>query len=1070
MIHPHSTLLFLATAPMFWNQQGTTTTAFHSSQLVSIDARTGARSALSSGRRFVSSTWREPEYDSGEKQIRAAVSNITSSYMESMSMETDEEEAEVQQRLDQRNKAFASSGRRDSFRVPFNFEEGFGLSLVQVSAGRKLSSKTFDLDQLISSEKTDSNAEDDSQQQQTMDWPTVAGRLNPEFKGLLVSSVAQGSRAWQGGVRAGDVLVSSSATIGDAVWPTSSMDGLQSALRSRKVTSSNIALEFARAMSLDQEATNRYQLTLQRPLGIEVQEQITKDGDAVVVVTGFSVNAPNLVRHAVQIGDRVVAVDSSLGGSLWPVTTVAGLTSACTSRLPGAPVTLQFERPLENLQTEIEYSDVQQGVSVTPAASRAVSLQKEKAATTTEAVSVTSQSDAEALLKRCRDVLQRYSVQAKETSPGAAGFRGKYEVPAIVADKVVDALASARVSLDSVTLSMLMKAYLSCNRADSALRVFEAAVGFRSDGSCLGRVESLIGGNGGGFVPRESALNLYTGTALLQAHAMKGDLYSVSRVLAALEGRSGVLVNGLESAPWPFTGAFGSIQPDTKCYNIAIAAAAKVGGEEGLEMALALFDTMANTDVGSSKSGKPVRNAVSYNTVINALSNAGRSMEAFKLFGRMKDFRIKATKYTYTPLIKACFDDDDIEEIKYDMKESNIKFDTTVYNTMIRSLCEQRRWTEASKLVTEMESQGVAPDAMTYGFLMSAMLKANKPTACLTLFESAGASSTTSSITDNAYLYTIAITAASRLKDFERAIELLSRMAAKGVKPNLKTLTAVAGACLAADQYDLAAQIYDKIEDPDGYAMCQGVEALSGTGAFSDALKILQSQKGKSQVMTGKHIMKSYKTIIVDSLKSRDLVNAEATFANLLRQGFIPNKGMLEAICDALGFSERRGLISFAIDDDEERAPIFRFMLFVLDSLRARKLPVDSFFYSVVLFLGRSMGGNARSVAALIASAKVSEREQQLLSNEGSSKSTPKAGEHAPSNHHPAESWVHLFEDFDEFDLSAIAADLSLLPPVQLRTSSRDRRRLVRAEKEVAFALKKNGKSSRRKALLTTTA
>ena len=64
------------------------------------------------------------------------------------------------------------------------------------------------------------------------------------------------------------------------------------------------------------------------------------------MVTGLNdMTISNLVRHAVRIGDRIVAIDTSFGDTLWPVSTVEGAISAATGRLPGQPVTIRFERP-----------------------------------------------------------------------------------------------------------------------------------------------------------------------------------------------------------------------------------------------------------------------------------------------------------------------------------------------------------------------------------------------------------------------------------------------------------------------------------------------------------------------------------------------------------------------------------------------------------------------------------------------------------------------------------------------------------------------------------------------------
>ena len=630
----------------------------------------------------------------------------------------------------------------------------------------------------------------------------------------------------------------------------------------------------------------------------------------------------------------------------------------------------------------------------------------------------------------------------------------------------MDALASANVALDSLTLSMIMRAYLSCKQPESAIQVFEAAVGFRGDATCFNIAEALVGNNGKGLAPTESALSLYTGTALLQAHAMKGDLHSVCRVLASLEGRSGVVVNGLESAPWPFTGVYGSIQPDTRCYNIAISAAARIGGMEALDTALSLFDDMTKPKNINEEKRKPERDVVSYNTMISALSAAGLSMEAFRVFDRMKQSKVRPDKYTYTPLIRVCQNDGDVEELLYDMKENNIQLDTVTYNTMIRSLCEKRRWTEASKLVTEMESSGVSPDSRTYGTLMSAMLKADKPTTCLTLFESACSSSKTASLTENVFLYTTAITAASALGDYERAIDLLSRMSSKGVRPNLKTLTSVAGACLAAGKFELAVQVYRKIENPDGYAMCQGIEALSRNGQFTKAFEILKSQckKRQGKAMTGKQIMRSYGTILVEALKARDFRTSETVFGHLIGQGFIPNKQMLQDIIGVFGFNDVRGIVSFEIEKDEEKLSVFRFMLFLLDSLRSRRLPVDSFVYSVTLYLGSVLEGKARLVASLIAQSKVAEGEQRLIAGPSSSSSATtmngEAGSAAATtaffNQGAPQTWVGILDHFykDNSDDVKTLTERNDLPLVTVRVTARDRRRLIRAENQVSMSWK----------------
>lgn len=693
------------------------------------------------------------------------------------------------------------------------------------------------------------NSVTDDQLDKQVEWERfnpslVLPKLDSSFNGVLVSSVAKDSVAWQHGIRPGDILraISVSNDPKAKAAPMNTLEGIRSTLSSRRATSSAVDLQFESLSEVTQR--NLFELTLTKPLGFQIQE--TDDG--WVEVSAIHDNAPNLVRYAVQVGDRVVAVDSTLGDKLWPVSTVEGVISACTSRLPGQAIRLQFERPANKMtmdrssKTSVATTTTtrtRNGQDTTTATNKpwavVPSSTSGNAITTNPASATTANigTDKKQLITRCREVLKRYSIEKAKSQPLISSKLDK--VPALVADKVVDALASAFATVDSVTLSMIMHAYLSCDQTEDILRVFEAAVGFRADGSLLPITDTIHRKNGQGrLLPNESALNLVTATILIQAHGKRGDLGAVSRIVAAIEGRSGEDVDGLEVAPWPWTGTYGSIQPDTQFYNVALAAAEKIGGSEALTFAQAVSVKMRDPKVKAddAQGKKPVKDLVTYNTLMSILGNAGHAKDVFRLFDQMKHTGIRPDSYTYSSLIKSCSHEGDMEEILYDMKERGIQPDVITYNTIIKSLCAERRWSQAAKLVTEMESKGISPDSMTYGLLMSAMLKADKASACLTLFESACANERTFSLAQNVYLYTMAITAASTLKDHERALELVSRMAANGVKPNLKTMTSVMGACMAAKRYDLAYQIYQRIDAPDGYAMTQGLRALCQLGNF----------------------------------------------------------------------------------------------------------------------------------------------------------------------------------------------------------------------------------------------
>ncbi|GAX13527.1 hypothetical protein FisN_27Lh031 [Fistulifera solaris] len=845
-----------------------------------------------------------------------------------------------------------------------------GVRLVAIDTGRKVLKEELDLQSLQITTSGTSFLD-----------PAWLRPLDATFRGILVSHVDSNSMAWKQGIRPGQVVRSVSAGNG-RWWPKISLEGVRSALKA----STLIGLEVEQLTE-----TNVFELTLKKPLGFQIQE--TKDG--MVRVSKIAENAPNLVQHALRVGDRVVAIDSSLGDKLWPVSTVEGVISAVTGRLPGQSVTLRFER---------------QPGAVQPVAAAAPTT------TTTSATNtvVDVPTDHKELIQRCREVLQRYST--KEPS-----VRSKLDlVPALVADKVVEKLSAASVAMDAKTLAMLMHAYLSCEQPFKAIQLFESSTGFRGDASSAPLADAPRS-----FQANDAALNLYTGTMLLQAHAQNRDLAAVHRVLAALEGRSGQIIDGEEVAPWPWTGAYGSIQPDTYCYNVALAASDQLGGPEAVQFATDLFARMKERDI------------VTYNTFLNTLVKAGKSTESFRLFDQMKRSKVRPDKYTYYALMKSCKNNMDLQELFYDMQEYNIPIDVVFYNAMIQNLSENREWSQATKLIQEMETKGVSPQAMTYGILMNGMLRADKPNACLALFESACVNSKTVGLTQNVHLYTTAIAAAAVLGNHERALELVSRMTAVGIKPNTKTLTSVVGACLASQKYDLAVGVYRKIEKPDGYAMSQGIQAYCGNGEPEVAASILREQRRGTRLMSGKLIMRSYRHVIGAALGKHDYDLARQVLTDLLLKGNIPSKEITDTIVNSFGIF--RSSVVEATMEDKTR---FRFLLFVLDSLERRNLVVDGTLYAAALTLGRQIGGVERRVANLLLQSKSEAEVQNVILGEAQPK---------PS----MTTWEEILEQYQERIRAKQSMDV-VLPTLRIRVSSHNTRQVFRAEQAVVFSRPKS--------------
>jgi len=752
--------------------------------------------------------------------------------------------------------------------------------------------------------------------------------------GIVVSSVERGGLAWDLGVRAGDFVIATSATVGDKMWPKSSLEGIRSAISSRKVISSSMQVEFQRAGTSvpDAELVQEFELSLSRPMGIHIED--THDG--YVQISGFTEDVPDFVTHNLRVGDRIIAVDSTLG-KMWPVSTVDGVVSSVTTRLPGQAVQLRFERVVEDgsdlrvidsLNTKGTSTDVKDSLS------KSLIGAYSKYADSDTMVDGEGSKD---LLARCRGILRRYISVHDPVSERSSG------IPALVADRVLESISKAEVPLDPVTLSLIMNAYISCDQPNDALRTFEGTTGVKVDGS---NDEVDIDDDwhqvNGGIQRNKECLNLVTATDVIRAHAKLGDSVLVKKVLSAIEGDQDAVDEG-RSQVWS-----ANVKPDTKCYNTVLAA---IVNSNNLQDAENLFEKMCEPDQYPTC---PQRNIATYNTMVGAYARAGRRKDAYELFTTMRSHGFKPDKYSVTSLIKAATQEADFDAARnllIDMKVAGIETDVVAYNTVIKALCLKNSWFEAKELVAEMESRGINPNSKTYGLLMNGLLRLNKPGPCLTLFESACADQRTASLMENVQLYTTAITASATLGDYERAFELVSRMSFAGVKPNIKTLTALMGSCISAGKYDTAMDVYAKIPNPDGYVQTLAIRAKCGMGLFEEALNCVSSSiKSGENSLSGKQLMQSYNCIIGAALEEEQFLLAKQAMDNLLSEGLIPSKKSFQRIIDSLNLTPAKENFK---DSGEKRNKNedaqFEYLLGVLDALEARKLSCSAPFYSAVL-------------------------------------------------------------------------------------------------------------------------
>jgi hypothetical protein len=101
-----------------------------------------------------------------------------------------------------------------------------------------------------------------------------------------------------------------------------------------------------------------------------------------------------------------------------------------------------------------------------------------------------------------------------------------------------------------------------------------------------------------------------------------------------------------------------------------------------------------------------------------------------------------------------------------------------------------------------------------------------------------------------------------------------------GVKPNLKTLTALMSACLSSGKPELATSVFERIDQPDGYAMLIAIRAMCANGDLKDATRALAPQQSGRAEMSGRQVMEAFEILIRSSLELGDFDTAKHTFVS----------------------------------------------------------------------------------------------------------------------------------------------------------------------------------------------
>lgn len=170
------------------------------------ERRSGLRRDLSASTIF------NPDYDAEDMQT--TFENVSAEYLDSLSgaLSDNDDADEVEMALKKKVIKDRVEKSLGTYQVTLPLTKQLGMTVCQVNPGLTLSDVDLNLDTLSPQAVplTEGN-----EKLITIDWKVMNGRLGRTFKGLVVSSVVNESSAWNAGIRPGDVLLATSATVGD---------------------------------------------------------------------------------------------------------------------------------------------------------------------------------------------------------------------------------------------------------------------------------------------------------------------------------------------------------------------------------------------------------------------------------------------------------------------------------------------------------------------------------------------------------------------------------------------------------------------------------------------------------------------------------------------------------------------------------------------------------------------------------------------------------------------------------------------------------------------------------------
>ncbi|TKW33255.1 hypothetical protein SEVIR_2G221501v4 [Setaria viridis] len=274
--------------------------------------------------------------------------------------------------------------------------------------------------------------------------------------------------------------------------------------------------------------------------------------------------------------------------------------------------------------------------------------------------------------------------------------------------------------------------------------------------------------------------NAHTYTPIMHAYCVSGMIHEAKELLETMMAAGFV--------------------PSTATYNVLIEALCKAGTFKGVDTLL---------EESSAKGW--ARDTITYSTYMDGLCKAGRVDKSFALVDKMLSEGLRPNEITLNILLDGVCHRSTAWAAKCLLEcSAEIGWHVNVvnYNTVMRRLCDDRRWLAVIKLFVNMVKKGMAPNSWTFSIVVHSLCKLGKLCGALCLLRS-------EDFVADVVAYNTLIRHLSFLGKAYEACLVLHEVIEKGITPNDITDSLVAD-CLCREGKFLVALSYLKRSLEDG--------------------------------------------------------------------------------------------------------------------------------------------------------------------------------------------------------------------------------------------------------------